>query len=183
MMMMKTIFWSNLLEWRLAGEAEVHGGNLPRRHFVHHKSHMMIRSRTPDRSGGKPATNRLSYGAASQYYLIIFTLRQKFITTFECRTRKKIMNRTDKRVKHVTTTTVVVAFPSKLVEAVICASVSLWASTLGDSVGSVELRTAVHGPFWVHSDLSPFKSAMLLWLQFEEGAVVTSAVLVLFPWP
>jgi hypothetical protein len=28
------------------------------------KSHMTTRSRTPDRSGGKPATNRLSYGAA-----------------------------------------------------------------------------------------------------------------------
>jgi hypothetical protein len=28
------------------------------------KSHMMTRSRTLDRSGGKPATNRLSYGAA-----------------------------------------------------------------------------------------------------------------------
>jgi hypothetical protein len=29
------------------------------------KSHMMTRSQTPDRSGGKPATNRLSYGAAA----------------------------------------------------------------------------------------------------------------------
>jgi hypothetical protein len=28
------------------------------------KSHMTTPSRTPDRSGGKPATNRLSYGAA-----------------------------------------------------------------------------------------------------------------------
>jgi hypothetical protein len=28
------------------------------------KFHMTTRSRTPDRSGGKPATNRLSYGAA-----------------------------------------------------------------------------------------------------------------------
>jgi hypothetical protein len=53
------IFWSNL-----AGETEVLGGNLPRRHFVNHKIPHDDPARTPDRSGEKPATNRLSYGAA-----------------------------------------------------------------------------------------------------------------------
>jgi hypothetical protein len=49
----------------LAGQTEVLGGNLPQRHFAHHKiPHDQTRARTPDRSGGKPATNCLSYVAA-----------------------------------------------------------------------------------------------------------------------
>jgi hypothetical protein len=30
----------HVVEWRLAGETEVFGENVPQRHFVHHKSHM-----------------------------------------------------------------------------------------------------------------------------------------------
>jgi hypothetical protein len=49
----------------IAGETEVLGENLPQRYFIPPQiPHDQVRFRTPDRSGGKPATNRLSYGAA-----------------------------------------------------------------------------------------------------------------------
>jgi hypothetical protein len=48
------------VEWRLAGETEVPGENVPQLHFVHHKSHMT----GPGLEPGKPATNRLRYGTA-----------------------------------------------------------------------------------------------------------------------
>jgi hypothetical protein len=48
----------------LAGETEALGEKMPRRHFVHHKSHLPDLGANPGRRGGKPATNRFSYGAA-----------------------------------------------------------------------------------------------------------------------
>jgi hypothetical protein len=54
----------NLVEW-FAGETEVLGKNVPQCHFVHHKSRMTWPGANPGRGGGKPATNRLSYGTTS----------------------------------------------------------------------------------------------------------------------
>jgi hypothetical protein len=48
----------------VAGEIEVLAGNLPQCRFVHHKSHMTWSGLNPGQHGGKPATNRLSYGTA-----------------------------------------------------------------------------------------------------------------------
>jgi hypothetical protein len=53
-----------LVEWRLAGETKVLGENLPQRHFFNQKTHMTRPGFEPGPQGGKPATNRLTYGAA-----------------------------------------------------------------------------------------------------------------------
>jgi hypothetical protein len=56
-------FWSNWWNENWQGKPKYSEETYPSATLSTTKSHMTARSRTPDRSGGKPATNRLSYGA------------------------------------------------------------------------------------------------------------------------
>jgi hypothetical protein len=49
----------------LAGETELLGENLPRRHFIYHKSHLPDPGVNPGHRGGKSVINRLSYIAVA----------------------------------------------------------------------------------------------------------------------
>jgi hypothetical protein len=62
MMMMKMIFGA-IGGMNLAGETEVFGGNLPRRHFVHHKIPHDDQVSNP----GPQRWEAMSYGAAVRY--------------------------------------------------------------------------------------------------------------------
>jgi hypothetical protein len=55
-----------LMEWWLAGETEVLGENMTQCRFAHHKLRML----NPGHRGGKPATNRLSYGTAEKDFAV-----------------------------------------------------------------------------------------------------------------
>jgi hypothetical protein len=54
----------NLVEWELAEETEVLEKKLPECQFLYHKSHITFPDANSSRRGGKPVTNRLSYGTA-----------------------------------------------------------------------------------------------------------------------
>jgi phage-related protein len=56
-----------LVEWRLAGETELLGENLPQRHLSTTNPTWPDPGSNVGRRGGKPATNPLSNGAASHY--------------------------------------------------------------------------------------------------------------------
>jgi hypothetical protein len=50
--------------------------------FVHHKPHMLCPDANPGRRGGKPATNRLSYGTALTVYKVSLQFQSKFLKYF-----------------------------------------------------------------------------------------------------
>jgi hypothetical protein len=58
------------VEWRLAGETEVLGENLPSATLSTTNPTWPDPGLNPGRRGGKPATNRFSYGAAIVMYLL-----------------------------------------------------------------------------------------------------------------
>jgi hypothetical protein len=67
------------MECILAGETEVLGENLPQRHFCPSQNPTWPDpGLNPGRRGGKPATNRLSYGAAI-VLLIVTVLNKTYI--------------------------------------------------------------------------------------------------------
>jgi hypothetical protein len=55
------------MEWELAGETEVLAENLPSANFSTINPTWPDLGSIPGRRGGKPATNRLSYGTAYLY--------------------------------------------------------------------------------------------------------------------
>jgi hypothetical protein len=71
------------MECRLVGETKVLGENLPKRHFcVSQNPTWPDPGLNPSRRGGKPATNRLSYGAAlnPKFIWIIFKKTSSYLT-------------------------------------------------------------------------------------------------------
>jgi hypothetical protein len=71
------------MECRLAGETEVLEENMPQDHFCPSQNPTWPDpGLNPGRSGGKPVTNRLSYGAACRFILLFLTFSSSIIICF-----------------------------------------------------------------------------------------------------
>jgi hypothetical protein len=68
---------NQLVERKLAGEIEVLGENLRQCLVVDHNSILPDLGSNPGCHGGKPATDRLSYGTAYRYSYIFLRIRTK----------------------------------------------------------------------------------------------------------
>jgi hypothetical protein len=80
-----------LVEWRLAGETEALGENLPQRHFVHHKSHMIRPGfePTPPRWEASDWPLELWRGLKNQHFRDLNSLMWR-MTTFCWYTRQSV---------------------------------------------------------------------------------------------
>jgi hypothetical protein len=68
------------MECRLAGKTEVLGENLSQRHFCSSQNPTWPDTGlNPGRRGGKPATNRLSNGAANSLQLMRFHIARAYL--------------------------------------------------------------------------------------------------------
>jgi hypothetical protein len=60
----------NLVEWRLAGETEVLGEDLPQRHFVHHKCHLTRPGMDRTRAAAVGSQRLTAWAMARPYYTV-----------------------------------------------------------------------------------------------------------------
>jgi hypothetical protein len=84
----------------LAGETEVLGEILLRSHFVNQKSYLLNPGTNPDRRGGKPATNRFSYGAA-----ILSLYTHAFLSTNAYEPLMEAIDGSERNVEFITAVT------------------------------------------------------------------------------